>query len=511
MPYESNGRVETRAEPGASQSAVRVHQVPPPPSPLGCRAELLLPAGNLAKLRTAVLYGADAVYAGTPDMSLRTRSRFSPEDLREGIAFAHRHKRRVYLTLNLFAHNDDVKKLPAFVETLRALGPDGVIVSDLGVFHYLREHVPELERHVSTQANVTSWLSVQSWQRQGAARCVLAREVSFREMCEIRRRCVGIRLETFIHGSMCMAYSGRCLLSNYMAERGANQGSCAHCCRWKYRLKVQLPDGAVGSSEINAQNLNDHQFFLEEEFRPGQLLPVEEDAFGAYILNSRDLCLMPKLDQYLAIGMDSLKVEGRSKSAYYVAVVGRAYRLAMDEYYRNPTEFDPTPYLAELLTVSSRGYTVGFHSGRLDATGQDWEGGQSLSEAEFAGFVREHVDDGMTLEVRNQLRVGDVLEFLPPGRLESVRLRLQELQCAASGERKQKVTAGEHRAIHIPWSAFQSEERTELARLLPPLCVARKEKVLTAQQAEQIARNRLAQRVELERVAETFEVPPAVR
>jgi putative protease len=470
------------------------------PSQGNRRAELLLPAGDLEKLRTAVLYGADAVYAGTPDMSLRTQSGFTLEDLREGVVFAHQHGRRVYLTLNLFPHNKDVEKLPAYVETLRTIGPDGVIVADLGVFHFLREHAPELELHVSTQANAASFLTVQSWQRQGAALCVLAREVSFAEMREIRQRCPDIRLETFVHGSMCMTYSGRCLLSNYMAERGANQGSCAHSCRWKYQLKVKAPDGSIRSVELNDNNQHDYQFFLEEELRPGQLFPIEEDASGSYILNSRDLCLMPKLDEYLALGLDSLKVEGRNKSAYYVAVVGRAYRLAIDAYYREPSSFDPGPYLAELATVASRGYTLGFHTGRMDATGQDLEGRQSISDFEFAGVVREHDQVSLVVELRNRLKVGDILEFLPPGRLDCVRLRLYEFENAATGERSEKISAGEHRAIRIAWSAFHSENLDELKRLVPPLTVVRKAKVLSAEETEQLARNRTAQQVELGRV-----------
>jgi len=490
-----------KLRPTALEMLHRSGKVPSPyssqPHPVARRAELLLPAGDLERLRTAVLYGADAIYAGTPDMSLRTQSGFSLEDLREGVEFAHQHGRRVYLTLNLFSHNKDVEKLPAFVDTLRKIGPNGVIVADLGVFHYLREHAPELELHVSTQANAASYLTVQSWHRQGAALCVLAREVTFEELIEIRQRCPDIRLETFVHGSMCMTYSGRCLLSNYLAERGANQGSCAHSCRWKYRLLVKTPDGSNGHVEINDQNLGDFEFFLEEQFRPGELHPIVEDAFGSYILNSKDLCLMPKLGDYLASGIDSLKVEGRNKSPYYVAVVGRAYRLAIDAYYKDPAGFDPRPYMSELATVASRGYTLGFHSGRLDATGHDLDGGQSLSDFEFGGIVREHQDSDLILEVRNRLSPGDVLEFLPPGRLECIRLRLYDFENAATGERTQKISAGEQRSIRIPWSAFHRENTAELKSLLPPLCVARKAKVLNDDQAEQVANNRLAQQVEL--------------
>src|SRR5690606_24449138 len=244
------------------------------------RTELLLPAGNLEKLKLALLYGADAVYAGSPDMSLRTTSGFSLESLKEGVEYAHARGKRVYLTLNLVTHNRDADKLPEYVEALRAIGPDGLIVGDLGVFSYLREHAPELELHVSTQASAASWLTVQTWQRLGADLVVLAREVSFEEVREIRERCPDIRLETFVHGAMCMTYSGRCLLSNYMAERGANQGSCAHSCRWKYKLLVKSPDGSTGTIEIDDGNMKDFEFFLQEEFRPNDLYPIVEDERG---------------------------------------------------------------------------------------------------------------------------------------------------------------------------------------------------------------------------------------
>lgn len=455
-----------------------------------------MPAGDLNRLKTAILYGADAVYAGTPDMSLRTQSAFSFEDLSEGIAFAHARGKRVYLTLNLFAHNRDVEKLPSFLETIRKMRPDGVIVSDLGVFQYLKEHAPELELHVSTQANVVSWLTVNSWHKQGADLCVMAREVSFDELSEIRDRCPDIRLETFVHGAMCMTYSGRCLLSNYMAERGANQGSCAHSCRWKYNLKVTRPDGSVGTVEINDTNMNEFSFFLEEEFRPGELYPIEEDERGSYILNSRDLNLMPQLKQYLDLGIDSLKVEGRNKSEYYGAVVARAYRAAIDAYYRDPDSFDSLPFERELATIPSRGYTSGFHSGRLENTGHNFDHGGSLSAFEYGGFIREWREDALVVEVKNRLLPGDVLEFLPPGEVEVVRLRLYEFESAESGKVMDKVTAGEQRAIRIPLAQFHDETPLALKARLPLLTVARKARPLTTEQESQLIQNQKSHKVE---------------
>ena len=270
------------------------------------KSELLLPAGSLVKLKTAILYGADAVYAGTPDMSLRTQSKFSLEDIKEGIDFAHSHGKKIYLTLNLYTHNSDVAKLPHFIDTLRELKPDGVLVADPGVFLYLKEHAPELKRFVSTQANICSYQTVKFWQSLGADLCVLGREVSYEEMKEIRQKCPDMALETFIHGAMCMSYSGRCLISNFLADRSANQGKCAHCCRWHYQLHIRLKDGTVKDLEINEQNKNMFEYLLKEDFRPGELYEVVEDEHGGYILNSKDLCMMQRLDNILDLGLHSL-------------------------------------------------------------------------------------------------------------------------------------------------------------------------------------------------------------
>src|SRR6478609_6934828 len=467
------------------------------------RTELLLPAGNLDKLKLALLYGADAVYAGSPDMSLRTTSGFSIEDLRQGVAYAHSLGKRVYLTLNLITHNKDAQKLPEYIEILRSIGPDGLIVADIGVLQYVREQAPALELHVSTQASVASWLTVQSFQKLGAHLVVLAREVTFDEVREIRERCPDIRLETFVHGAMCMTYSGRCLLSNYMAERGANQGSCAHSCRWKYKLLVKTPDGQEGTIEIDDSNMKDFDFFLQEEFRPGELFPIEEDEHGSYILNSRDLNLMPRLGDYLALGIDSLKVEGRNKSEFYAAVVARAYRAAIDAYYESPQTFDPAPYVAELATVPSRGYTLGFHTGRLENTGHNFDHGGSLSSFEYGGMVRSWDGDDLIMEIKNRLLSGDVLEFLPAGTIDCVRIRLYEFisedqhNPKNTGKITDRVTAGEGRAIRIPASTFHNEDLTRLKLLLPPLTVARKARPLSDVAASQLRQNINSQSTEL--------------
>lgn len=461
------------------------------------RPELLLPAGTLAKLKTALRYGADAVYAGTPDLSLRTQSGFSLEELVEGVEYAHSLGKKIYLTLNLFTHNSDVEKLPGFIETVRRVKPDGLIVADPGVFQFVKEQAPELELHISTQANVVSWLTVDYWQKQGAALCVLAREVTFEELSEIRERCADIKLEVFVHGAMCMTYSGRCLLSNFLAERGANQGSCANSCRWKYQLKVRRKDGSLETVEIDEHNRKDFEFFLEEEFRPGQLFPIEEDSHGSYILNSKDLCLMPELDKYLALGVDSLKVEGRSKNEYYAAVVARAYRAAIDAYYADPQAYHCEPFLEELYAVRSRGYTLGFHGGRPSDLAHSYDSTASLGVQGFAGFVREWEGDDLIFELRTRLQSGDAIEFLLPGGLDSIRLRLYEFVNAENGRITEKISAGENRAIRVPLSAFHNEDPEAMKETLAPHTVARQRAALSVEELQTL--QEAAQSLEVER------------
>ncbi|MCR4377497.1 MAG: U32 family peptidase [Rhodospirillales bacterium] len=458
------------------------------------RAELLMPAGSLAKLKTAVLYGADAVYAGTPDLSLRTQSEFSLQDLLEGVRLAHEHGVRIYLTLNLFTHNRDVEKLPEFVATVRQVKPDGVIVSDPGVFHYLREHAPELDLHVSTQANACSWLTVQSWAKQGAKLCVLAREVSFVELSEIRAKCPNIKLEVFVHGAMCMTYSGRCLLSNYLAERGANQGNCAQSCRWSYKVLARKKDGA--EVEITPENKDDFDFYLEEEFRPGELMKIEEDERGSYIMNAKDLCLMGKLDDYLALGIDSLKVEGRNKSEYYAAITARAYRLAIDAWYADPQSWSPEPYLREIYTLQNRGYSLGFHDGRLTNIAHNYERTDTVGGWLFAGSIERWQGDDMIFAPRNALRPGVVIEFLPPGRIEPVRLRLYEFVNADTGESSDKANPGLGNAIRIAAAQFHNEDLKTIQELLPPMTVGRIEAVLSDDRQALLQNNLMAMDVE---------------
>lgn len=460
------------------------------------KSELLMPAGSLEKLKVAVLYGADAVYLGTPDLSLRTKSDFSLEDVIEGVAFAHQNGVRVYLTLNLFAHNKDVAKLDTFIDTAKTIQPDGLIIADPGVFQYVRERAPEIPLHVSTQANVCSSLSVRFWQSQGAELVVLAREVSFDELKEIRRDCPDVRLEAFVHGAMCMTYSGRCLLSNFMCERGANQGNCANSCRWNYKVHLRLKDGTLQELVIDDSNREMFEFLLEEEVRPGELMPIVEDARGSYILNSKDLCLLPKLDEYLRLGIDSLKIEGRNKSMYYVAVVARAYRMAIDAWQRDPDSWTPEHYLAELDRVPSRGYTLAFHDGRLTNLAHGYQHTGQVADVEFAGFVQDQDEEALIVEVRNRLDAGDVLEFVPPRSEDVIRLRLYEFEVVGRTGRVAVLHPGTGLRLRIPFALFDQEEQSTLRQRLPVLTVIRKEKPLTEAEFARVKMDRDARRLE---------------
>ena len=467
------------------------------------KPELLMPAGNLARLKTAILYGADAVYCGTPDMSLRVKSSFTLEDVVEGIQFAHLYGKKVYLTLNLFSHNKDIEKLPQFLETVRLVKPDGLIVSDPGVFSFVKNYAPELELHVSTQANVCSWLTVDFWEQQGASLVVLAREVSFDELREIREKCPNIKLETFVHGSMCMTYSGRCLLSNFMAERGANQGSCAHSCRWGYKLKIKLKDNTEHEIEINDQNKDLFDFFLEEEIRPGALMPFEEDVNGSYILNAKDLCLLPKLDEYIKLGLDSFKVEGRNKTEFYVGSVARVYRAAIDDYFDDPENWHYQDYMNEINAIANRGYSLAFHDGRLTELAHDYESTGSTSFYEFAGRVVEWQEDDLILEVKNKLEEGDVIEFLSPSQRKPILLRIYDFIDAENPNKITKVVnAGQKPKIRIKAELFHLEDKENIKKLLPPQAIARKEKSLDEAEKLKVESRQLSHSLEAGEVKE---------
>ena len=443
------------------------------------KSELLMPAGSLEKMKTAILYGADAVYCGTPDLSLRTKARLTLEQLVEGIEFAHSLNKKVYLTLNLFSHNKDIGKLNTMIDTIKKVQPDGVIIADPGVFQLVKERAPELELHISTQANVCSYLTVDYWKKQGAKLVVLAREVSFGELTEIREKCPDIKLEAFIHGAMCMTYSGRCLLSNYLAERGANQGNCAQSCRWNYKIHLKLKDGTIKELNLTDENKDLFEFLLEEDFRPGEFMPIEESHRGSYILNAKDLCLMPKLDDYLKLGIDSLKVEGRNKTAYYAAIVARSYRMAIDDWNHDPKNWDYKDYMQELYTLQNRGFSLAFHDNRLTHHAHNYDSTKSVSHYEYAGYIRDWENDDIIFEIKNRIENGDLIELISPLLKEPIRLRLQEFKDSNTGEITTCVSAGQNKAIRINKNLFESIDQSKIQKFLPALTVARKVKKVT--------------------------------
>ena len=408
------------------------------------KPELLLPAGSLDRLKTAFMYGADAVYCGLPSVSLRAKSAFTMADLKEGILYAHERDKKVYLTMNLFTHNSDIARLTECVQMLNLLKPDGVIVADPGVFAFIGQMCPGLPRHISTQANVCSALTVQYWQNQGAVLCVLGREVPLAEMREIRKMCPDIRLEAFVHGAMCVSYAGRCLLSNFMTGRSANKGNCAHSCRWKYKV------------------------YLEEEQRPGQLMELEEDSHGTYIMNSRDLCLMPRLNEVMDVGLDSFKIEGRNKSEYYVAIAARAYRKAIDDYFDNPHTWTPDAYVAELATLQNRGYTLGFLDGNAGPESHNYDISASSGSWRYAGLVQSKTNDSLIFEIKHKIEKGDVIEFLSPEQFEPISWTMTEFYDARNDAPLETISSGHlGQAIRIPMPAAVLEK-------LPVLTVARK-------------------------------------
>ncbi len=415
------------------------------------KPELLLPAGSFSRMKTAFLYGADAVYAGLPSLSLRARSGFTLEELVEGIKYAHDNEKKVYLALNLFTKNKDVEKLPDFLKTIMTVAPDGVIVSDPGVVEFIKQNAPTLPVHISTQANICSYLTLQFWQKIGAERAVLAREVSFEEMKTIRQKCPDIELEAFIHGAMCMSYSGRCLLSAFMANRSANQGACAHSCRWKYKLHVKRADGTLYPLEVDEKNKEMLEFFLEEEQRQGEFLEILEDEHGSYIMNSKDMCLMPRLADFLEIGVDSLKIEGRNKSEYYVAIAARAYRYAIDSWLADKDKFDAAPFMAELETLQNRGYTMAFHNGIPDDTAQNYLNTASKGEWHTCGYIDGYNQNGLELVVRNPFIAGDVIEIISPYRFAPINYKVDKICFVDNGVEVMKASPGLNRKVLIPW------------------------------------------------------------
>lgn len=354
------------------------------------RVELLSPAGDMERLKCAVMYGADAVYlAGTMFGMRAGANNFTQEQLAEGVKLAHAAGVKVYLTCNTIPHNDEIEQLPAFLEAAADAGVDAFIVADIGVMRLAQRVAPKVHIHISTQAGVANYATATEFYHMGAARVVLARELNFEEIATLRAKTPKeLEIEAFVHGSMCMSFSGRCLLSSYLTGRDANRGDCAQPCRWKY--------------------------YLTEEKRPGQHFEIFEDK-GTHIMNSRDMCMIEYIPQLMACGITSFKLEGRAKSAYYTAAVTNAYRQAIDGYYANPSpDYRPNAViLDELRKVSHREYSTGFYLG--GEPGQVWENGGYVREYKVAGMVEDCGGGFVTLSQRNKFRVGDTLDVMPPG------------------------------------------------------------------------------------------------
>ena len=389
--------------------------------------ELLIPASSLEVLKTAVLYGANAVYIGGEMYGLRAKAKnFSEEDMREGIQFAHEHGVKVFVTANIVAHNEDLEGIHDYFRCLREMKPDALIISDPGVFMIAREECPEIQIHISTQANSTNYATYNFWYNQGASRVVAARELSLNEIAEIRQHIPeDMEIEAFIHGAMCISHSGRCLLSNYFTGRNANMGACTHPCRWKY--------------------------YVMEESRPGEYLPVEENERGTYIFNSKDLCMIEHVPDLIEAGVDSFKIEGRMKTALYVAAVTRTYRRAIDDYKKSPELFQKNLdyYREEIAKCTYRQFTTGFYYGKTDENSQIYDANTYIKEYTYIGIVQEIDERGYhKIYPRNKFSVGEEIEVMIPDGTNKV-LRV----LAMENEKREPVESAPHPKQEI-WIDF---------------------------------------------------------
>nr|WP_302592739.1 U32 family peptidase [uncultured Marvinbryantia sp.] len=356
------------------------------------KPELLIPASSLEVLKTAVIFGADAVYIGGEAFGLRAKAKnFSMEEMRAGIAFAHEHGVKVYVTANILAHNYDLAGVEEYFKELKEIRPDALIIADPGVFRIAKRVCPEIEIHISTQANNTNYETYRFWHELGAKRVVSARELSLKEIRELRANIPEeLEIETFVHGAMCISYSGRCLLSNYFTGRDANQGACTHPCRWKYAVV--------------------------EETRPGQYLPVYENERGTYIFNSKDLCMIGHIPDLMEAGIDSFKIEGRMKTALYVATVARTYRKAIDDYLESPAKYEENMpwYRQQIASCTYRQFTTGFFYGKPDESTQIYDSNTYVKEYTYLGIVEEVRDGACRIEQRNKFSVGEEIEIMKP-------------------------------------------------------------------------------------------------
>ena len=383
------------------------------------KPELLAPAGSLEKAKTAFKYGADAVYMGTSNLSLRSRVTVDDDELIKTIEYAHSINKKVYAALNIYARDNMYEEIENQINILKKAKVDALIISDGGIVEMARTLAPEIPIHISTQANVTSYHTSNFWKKNGAERVILARELNKEEIKEIKNN-TDLEIEIFVHGAICYSYSGRCNLSDFLASRCGNLGDCAQSCRWAYNM------------------------YLEEKNKPGNLMPVETDENGTYILSSKDLCLIKEIPQIIEMGVDSLKIEGRLKTEYYLASVVNVYRNAIDDYIKDPENYDYTKYLKELEKIKTRGLTTFYFNDRNNKDFQEYEGKQYNPNFEFGGKIMEDKPAGeiSTIEIKNKLKVGDVLELIIPNKIEAEEFEIKELYDSETGERIETVNPG---------------------------------------------------------------------
>ncbi len=450
--------------------------------------ELLLPAGSLAKMRAAYDFGADAVYAGQPRYSLRARNNeFKLEQIGQGITEAHARGKKFFLTSNLLPHNDKVRTYMRDIEPVIAMGPDALIMADPGLIMMVREKWPEVAIHLSVQANTVNFMAVKFWQRLGVARIILSRELSLDEIEKIRQECPDIELEVFVHGALCIAYSGRCLLSGYFNRRDPNQGTCTNACRWTYTPQAGSDENDTGevqpvkleadfnfaAAQQEAEQafsacgggtrhpLADRVYLLEEKERPGQLMPIMEDEHGTYIMNSKDLRAVEHVERLVKIGVDSFKIEGRTKSQYYVTRTAQTYRRAIDDAVAG-RPFNPN-LITELEGLANRGYTAGFLERRPAQDYQNYETGSSEAHrSQFVGEVKSSKDGWAEVETKNRFAVGDTLEIIHPA---GNRISVLEQMKSLEGESIQ-VASGSPMRVWIPVAG--PAEGALLARVFAP-------------------------------------------
>lgn len=385
------------------------------------KPELLAPAGSFEKAKVAFMYGADAVYCGTASLSLRSRAEVDDNDLEKTIKYAHSIGKKVYAALNIYAWDTNYEEIEKQVKMLDEVHVDAIIASDGGVIQKIREIAPNIEIHVSTQANVVSYHAAKFWYDNGAKRVILGRETSKDQIQEImKNKPEDLEVEMFIHGALCWAYSGRCFLSEYLSCRSANLGDCSQSCRWAYNM------------------------YLEEKNKPGNLMPVETDENGTYILSSKDLCLIKEIPQIIEMGVDSLKIEGRLKTEYYLASVVNVYRNAIDDYMANPEGYDYTKYLKELEKVKTRGLTTFYFNDRNNRDFQEYEGKQYNPDYEFGGKILEEksANSRVLIEIKNKLSVGDTLELIIPNEIKPQAFTIEKLYDSETSEEISTVNPG---------------------------------------------------------------------